>query len=126
MKGDGNRSRPSEMSHQLSDPVGGEHCGRRSRALRLRGLLALLPLAESAMGLASIAMGSAFVAAAEPGFVLEIKYGRVPDSVRLIRVKQGDLVKLRWTSDQPLVVHLHGYDIEQPVDPGVVTDMTFA
>jgi len=78
------------------------------------------------MGLASIAMGSAFVAAAEPGFVLEIKYGRVPDSVRLIRVKQGDLVKLRWTSDQPLVVHLHGYDIEQPVDPGVVTDMTFA
>jgi hypothetical protein len=34
-------------------------------------------------------------------------------------------VKLRWTSDRPIILHLHGYDIENKVEPGIVSEMAF-
>ena len=43
----------------------------------------------------------------------------------LIRVRQGDWVRLRWVSDRPIVLHLHGYDIERKVEAGAVAEMTF-
>ena len=58
-------------------------------------------------------------------FELRIERGQLPPAKRLIRVKQGDVVKLRWSSDRPIALHLHGYDIERKVEPGVVTEMTF-
>jgi hypothetical protein len=64
--------------------------------------------------------------AAELTFDLRIEKGRVPADKRLIRVKQGDIVTLRWSTDRRVAVHLHGYDIEKDITPGVVTDMTFA
>jgi FtsP/CotA-like multicopper oxidase with cupredoxin domain len=45
--------------------------------------------------------------------------------MRLIRVNEGDVVRLRWTSDQPLVLHLHGYDIEKRTAAGAVTELVF-
>jgi hypothetical protein len=63
--------------------------------------------------------------AAELTFVLPIEKGRVPENMRLIRVKQGDTVKLQWSTDQRIALHLHGYDIEKEVVPGAVTEMTF-
>ena len=65
------------------------------------------------------------VRAAELAYDLSISNGQVPENMRLIRVKQGDMVKLRWSTDRPVAVHLHGYDIEKDVKPGAVTDMTF-
>ena len=38
---------------------------------------------------------------------------RAGGAMRLDLVKQRDVVKLRWGTDQPLTLHLHGYDIEQ-------------
>jgi hypothetical protein len=64
--------------------------------------------------------------AADLTFDLRIEKGRVPADKRLIRVKQGDIVKLQWSTDRRVAVHLHGYDIEKDITPGVVTDMTFA
>ena len=61
----------------------------------------------------------------EVTFDLKIEKGRVAQNMRLIRVKQGDAVKLRWTSDRPIVLHLHGYDIEKKVEPGAVAEMAF-
>ena len=61
----------------------------------------------------------------EVTFDLRIASGRVPANMRLIRVKQDDVVKLRWSSDRPIALHLHGYDIEQNVGPGAVAEMTF-
>ena len=58
-------------------------------------------------------------------FDLKIEKGKVAQNMRLIRVKQGDAVKLRWTTDRPIVLHLHGYDIEKKVEPGAVTEMAF-
>ena|SRR5215470_11990256 len=63
--------------------------------------------------------------AAELVYDLSITDGKVAENMRSIRVKQGDVVKLRWSTDRPVIVHLHGYDIEKAVKPGVATDMTF-
>jgi hypothetical protein len=58
-------------------------------------------------------------------FELRVERGQLPPNKRLIRVKQGDVVKLRWSSDRSIALHLHGYDIERKVEPGVVAEMTF-
>lgn len=58
-------------------------------------------------------------------FELRIERGQLPADMRLIRVKQGDVVKLRWSSNRSIVLHLHGYDIERKIEPGVVAEMTF-
>lgn len=63
--------------------------------------------------------------AEEVTFDLRIEQGRVPASMRLIRVKQGDTVKLRWSSDRVMILHLHGYDIETKVEPGIAAEMSF-
>ncbi|HWE17246.1 MAG TPA: hypothetical protein VG758_08690 [Hyphomicrobiaceae bacterium] len=73
----------------------------------------------------SLLFASAAAYAADVAFDLKIEGGRVAQSMRLVRVKQGDSVKLRWVSDRPIVLHLHGYDIEKKVQPGAVTEMSF-
>jgi hypothetical protein len=72
--------------------------------------------------------GSAHVGEAqrtESVFELRIEKGRVAPNMRRIRVRQGDAVRLRWTSDRPITLHLHGYDIETKVEPGAIAEMTF-
>jgi hypothetical protein len=58
-------------------------------------------------------------------FELHVERGQLPPNKRLIRVKQGDVVNLRWSSDRSIALHLHGYDIERKIEPGVVAEMTF-
>ena len=65
------------------------------------------------------------VQGAELVFDLRIEGGRVPQSMRVIRIRQGDAVRLRWTTDRPILLHLHGYDIETKVEPGTVAEMAF-
>jgi hypothetical protein len=85
-----------------------------------------LMLVGSVAAFLPIAASSSFLAmAAELTFDLKIEHGRVPDNMRLIRVKEGDVVRLRWTADQPLILHLHGYDIEERIGPSAVTELTF-
>jgi len=85
--------------------------------LTLRRRMLLLPI----VALSS----SAGAQAAELTFDLKIERGQVAQNMRLIRVKQGDLLKLRWGTDQPLTLHLHGYDIEQKVVAGAIAEMKF-
>ncbi len=63
--------------------------------------------------------------AAEVAFALRIEKSHVPENMRLIRIQRNDVVKLQWTSDRPMTIHLHGYDIEKQITPGTVTDMVF-
>ena len=63
--------------------------------------------------------------AGEVAFVLRVANGRLPENMRLIRVKQNDVVKLEWSTDKPMSIHLHGYDIETAVAPGAVSEMSF-
>ena len=83
-------------------------------------LLAVVTLAL--MTVASIA----FAQTAEVAFDLKHREGPSGANMRLIRVRQGDAVKLRWTTDRPIILHLHGYDIEAKVEPGAVAEMAFA
>jgi hypothetical protein len=69
-----------------------------------------------------------FFASATPidlTFALRIENGHVPESMRLIRVTKNDVVKLQWTTDRPMTIHLHGYNIEKKLASGVTTEMTF-
>jgi len=90
--------------------------GRLAMAQRL--LLAL-----TIVGAASLVTVS--VRADEVTFDVNLEKGRAPANMRLIRVRQGDVVKLRWRSDRLIVLHLHGYDIETKVEPGAVAEMAF-
>lgn len=63
--------------------------------------------------------------AAALAFDIRVQNGRVPGDMRLVRVNEGDVVTLRVTSDRPLDLHLHGYDIEWRVQPGATSTQTF-
>jgi hypothetical protein len=63
--------------------------------------------------------------AAELVFDIKVEQGRVSEAMRLIRVKQGDVVNLRWTTDRPMLLHLHGYDIEKRIAPGAPAELAF-
>ena len=56
-------------------------------------------------------------------FNLDIIGGEVKGTEDTIQVTQDEVVKLRWTTDEPVTIHLHGYDIEQAVEPGVLVEM---
>ena len=80
---------------------------------RLLAALALvLPLASTAI-------------AAERVFDLTIAHGKLTGGQDTIRVQQGDNVVLRWHTDRPIVLHLHGYEIEMQVVPGAVVEARF-
>jgi hypothetical protein len=82
----------------------------------------ILPLPVIAViGLACIGGASA----EELTFDLKVERGRVAQDKQLIRVKQGDVVRLRWSTDRALDLHLHGYDIEQKIARGTVSELTF-
>jgi hypothetical protein len=90
-----------------------------------QGESAVLRLVSASWALTLLLITAGPALAAELTFDIKIERGRVPDAIRLIRVNEGDVVKLRWTSDQPIVLHLHGYDIEKRVAPGAITELAF-
>ena len=90
----------------------------RRRPMRAGAVLAAV--LASADGVVGAAL------AAELAFVLRIEKGEVPPAMRLIRVKQGDVVKLHWSTDRRVLLHLHGYDIEREVAPGAATEMVLS
>jgi len=67
--------------------------------------------------------GTAF--AEERVLDLAIHAGAPAAKPQLLSVLQNDRVVVRLTSDKPVEVHLHGYDIETEVAPGRVTSMRF-
>lgn len=40
-------------------------------------------------------------------------------------MKRGERVELRWKSDRPIALHLHGYDIERNAAPQAPAVMAF-
>ena len=77
----------------------------------------------AAGGIAFIAISGAV---AEPRlFDLALKDGRLPENQRLVRVRQGDEVTLKWTTDRPFTLHLHGYDLEARLVPQTPFELRF-
>jgi hypothetical protein len=55
------------------------------------------------------------------GSALTLSGGRTP----VLRLRQGDAVELRWSSDRSMALHLHGYNLEMQAAPGADTIMSF-
>jgi FtsP/CotA-like multicopper oxidase with cupredoxin domain len=73
-------------------------------------------------------LGAALAASAGEHKVIALSLAKgvvrdVPNNT--VRVKQGDDVELRWSSDRPVTLHLHGYEIEAQVTPGKAAAMSF-
>jgi len=59
-------------------------------------------------------------------FEIQVAERRVPPAQRVLRVTEGERVELRWSADEPLVLHFHGYDLETHVAPGKPAVTAFA
>jgi len=77
------------------------------------------------LSLAVLIAGCPGSSSKEESFNIRIQDRAVTDDMALIRVNQGDMVTLWWTTDEVATIHLHGYDIQQIVKPGVPTVFTF-
>jgi hypothetical protein len=76
--------------------------------------------------LAGIVVRAPTVHAAQPKvFMLSLVNNVLSSGDDTVRVRQGDEVQLKWSSDQPVELHLHGYDIEASVGPSAPAAMSF-
>lgn len=50
-------------------------------------------------------------------------YGAGPD--KIVRFKQGDIITIHITADEPMELFLHGYDVETRVKPGATGTLQF-
>jgi hypothetical protein len=57
--------------------------------------------------------------------MLSVVKGAVAGVGDTLKVQQGDDLELRWSSDRPMELHLHGYDIEVKVSPQAPAVMSF-
>lgn len=69
---------------------------------------------------------SASAGAEQREFDMAIRGGELPKEKQVLKVRQGDEVTLRWTTDAPLTIHLHGYDIEKALSPDRPVSMQFS
>ena len=59
----------------------------------------------------------------ERTFDLSIEGGEMSPSE--ISVNEGDRVTFRISSDKPMEFHMHGYDLEQKIEPGKTAELHF-
>ncbi len=60
-----------------------------------------------------------------PESVVAVSFANDQLNPETIRVKQGDQVTLNLNTDRPGTFHIHGYDLEQAVEAGQVTQFQF-
>ena len=58
-------------------------------------------------------------------FAVAITDGAVPRAQRTLKVPHEARLRIEWTADRPLTVHLEGYDISVVVRPGKLEAMEF-
>jgi len=75
----------------------------------------LAAIAAAVVATASLAQAGSAPPAART-FTVAVAGGKVKGSDTL-KVKQGERVELHFTSDQPMVLHLHGYELQAKVEP---------
>jgi hypothetical protein len=111
------------------------HRAAGSRASRGRGSSASAPLVRllhaaacsaAVIALACVSRGATAEDTSRHRLLeLSVVNGAVTGVDDTLRVKQGDEVELRWSSDRPIELHLHGYDIEMKVAPHAPAVMAF-
>jgi FtsP/CotA-like multicopper oxidase with cupredoxin domain len=82
-------------------------------------------LRRAAAALALTAAGATLADPAPRVFELPLADGKAQAGVETLRVTKGDQVELRWSSNRPIMLHLHGYNIERKVAPRAPAAMAF-
>lgn len=99
-------------------------------AVLLAGVVALTgcagkaPAANSASGNGSSAVAGSSAPAAKR-ITVTVAHGKATGDTGRVSVPTGTPVTLVVTSDVADEVHVHGYDIEKPLQPGKATTLTF-
>lgn len=78
-----------------------------------------------AAGAAVALLGAARVARAENKIIDVVIEARKVVGDDVARVTEGDAVTLRWSTDEAVSVHLHGYDLKLSIAPDAPAEMTF-
>lgn len=60
-----------------------------------------------------------------PHFTLEVRNRQLTGTEAALRVQRDDVVTLHWRTDEPISLHLHGYDLEIVVNPESSTTVRF-
>jgi precorrin-4 methylase len=79
-------------------------------------------LRSALLGAALLFAGPA--SAEEKSFALRIENGKVPATMRVLKVRRGDTVRFDVSTDRAAVLHIHGLRIEivaAPDKPGVAS-----
>lgn len=69
-------------------------------------------------GLAIAALAQTPPAPPRRTYDLRIEQRKLVAGPATVRATKGDIVELRWTTDEATSIHLHGYNIEARLDPG--------
>lgn len=86
----------------------------------------IIPMALLCGGLLlGAAMAGLPAAGQEPFTEIRIQGGKLASGPKVLRVKQGDTVRLRFTVDKEMEIHLHGYKVERKATPGAPAEMVF-
>ncbi len=78
-----------------------------------------------AAGAAVALLGAARAARAENKIIDVVIEARKVVGDNVARVAEGDAVTLRWSTDEAVTVHLHGYDMKLSIAPDAPAEMTF-
>lgn len=63
--------------------------------------------------------------AAEKELQISLHDGVIAQKEKTFRVRKGDKVTIHWTSDVPLELHLHGYNLTTKLRPGGAVTTSF-
>lgn len=74
---------------------------------------------------AGIAATGAGDAPAKRTFDFRIDNRKLVNGNNTIRITKGDSVEFHWTADEALAIHVHGYNAETQVKPGIPAVMRF-
>ncbi|MDH3690499.1 MAG: hypothetical protein OEU36_13555 [Gammaproteobacteria bacterium] len=58
-------------------------------------------------------------------FDLQVQARTLVNVEQTMRVTQGDSIELRWSTDEPFTIHIHGYDIKQSISVDGITRTNF-
>ena len=58
-------------------------------------------------------------------FDFSILKRRIDGNSSTVRVKRGETVQIRWRADEPVLLHVHGYDLEVRLSPEAPASMRF-
>ena len=79
----------------------------------------------AAAGLARLAQAAPADKPGEKAFNLSLRNGRLESKNNTLRVRRGERVELRFSTDRPIQLHLHGYDIEAGASPESPATISF-